>query len=244
MLFLDGGLYIEPDPDEVRRDHPASGPSRSRARKKHQREARPTIIGTHTDPLDAWMYWTEGTSPYEADKPVLNAHPAAQEIVDFLAADRNTGWLRFGADLLGLAGAAQKKLGDSLRDVAKKARTDGQWHTLVFAYAGLWGHPTLFAIAQPRNQIRDEAMEKLQTYMAAKKHQLRSDRSLGLLLDHDSQIVATIYMNNAPVDNPGLDSLGDAIGLMSIEDSHRPVPPSAPRATRRRHGKRKKGPRR
>jgi hypothetical protein len=245
MLFLDGGLYVEPDPEEVRRDHPTAGPSRSHARKKHRWEARPTIIGTHTNPLDAWMYWTEGTSPYEADKPALNTHPAAQEIVDFLGASRKPGWLRFGADLLGLAGAAQKKLGDSLRDIAKKARADGQWHTLAFAYAGLWGHPTLFAIAQPRNQTRDEAMmEKLQTYMAAKKHQLRSDRSLGLLLDHDRQIVDTIYMNNTPEDNPGLDALGDAIGLMSIEESHRPAPPSAPRVTRRRRSKRKKSPRR
>jgi hypothetical protein len=45
LVFLDGGLYV------------------------HQRDARPTIVGTHTDPLDAWMYWTEGTSPYEAGKP-------------------------------------------------------------------------------------------------------------------------------------------------------------------------------
>lgn len=36
-------------------------------------------------------------------------HPAAQEIVDF-ADERKPGWLRFGADLLGLAGTAQKKL--------------------------------------------------------------------------------------------------------------------------------------
>jgi hypothetical protein len=240
MLFLDGGLYVEPDPGEVRRDHPTSGPSRSHARKKHQRDARPTIVGTHTDPLDAWMYWTEGTSPYEAGKPVLNTYPAAQEIIDFLADSRKPGWLRFGADLLGLAGTAQKKLGDSLRDMANHSRGDGQWHTLVFAYAGLWGHPTLFAATQPRDQVRGETMEKLRTYMTAKKHQLRSDRSLGLVIDHRRQIVGTIYMNDEPADNPGLDSLGDAIGLMSIGESHRPVPPTARRAARRLRGQRKK----
>ena len=244
MLFLDGGLYVEPDPDEVQRDYPTSGPARSHDRKKHQRDARPTIIGTHTDPLDAWMYWTEGTSPYEADKPALNTYPAAQEIVDFLADGRKPGWLRFGADVLGLAGTAQKKLGDSLRDIAHQVRADGQWHTLVFAYAGLWGHPTLFAATQARNQTRGEAMEKLRTYMTAKKHQLRSDRSLGLLLGPRRQIVGTVYMNDAPGHDPGLDSLGDAIGLMSIEESHRPVPPSARRATRRLRGQRKKDRRR
>jgi hypothetical protein len=244
MLFLDGGLYVEPDPEDVRHDHPTSGPSRSHARKMHQRDARPTIIGTYTDPLDAWMYWTEGTSPYEVDKPVLNTYPAAQEIIDFLADSRKPGWLRFGADLLGLAGAAQKKLVASLRDIANQTRADGQRHTVAFAYAGLWGHPTFFAATQPRDQIRGEAMEMLRTYMAAKKHQLRSDRSLGLLLDHCRQIVGTVYMNDAPEDDPGLDSLGDAIGLMSIEESHRPIPPSAKRAAHQLRGQRKKDRRR
>jgi hypothetical protein len=240
MLFLDGGLYVEPDPAEVRRHHPAANPPQSHARKMHQRDARPTIVGTHTDPLDAWMYWTEGTSPNEVGKPVFNTHPAAQEIVDFLADGRKPGWLRFGADLLGLAGTAQKKLGDSLRDMVDKARADGRWHSIVYSYAGLWDHPTLFASTEPRNQARGEAMERLRAYMAAKKHQMRSDRSLGLLLNRRREIVGTIYMNDTPADDPGLDSLGKAIGLMSIEESHRPVPPSARRATYRLRGQRKK----
>jgi hypothetical protein len=185
------------------------------------------------------MYWTEGTSPDEVGKPELNTHPAAQEIVDFLADGRKPGWLRSGADLLGLAGTAQKKLGDSLRELAGKARADGRWHSIVYAYAGLSGHPTLFAGTEPRNQARDEAIERLRTYMAAKKHQMRSDRSLGLLLDQRRQIVGTVYMNDAPGDDPDLDSLGKAIGLMSIEESRRPVPPSARRATYRLRGQRK-----
>ena len=79
--------------------HPASGPIRSHARKKHLRDARPTLVGTHTDPLDAWVYGTEGTRPFETSKPTFNTHPAAAQIVDFLATDRKPGWFRFGADL-------------------------------------------------------------------------------------------------------------------------------------------------
>jgi hypothetical protein len=240
MLFLDGALYVEPDPEEVRRHHPAAGPSRSHARKMHQRDARPTIVGTHTDPLDAWMYWTEGTSPYEVGKPALNTHPAAQEIVDFLADGQKPGWLRFGADLLALAGPAQKKLGDSLRGMAAKARADGQWHSIFYSYMDVRDHPTFFAGTVPRDGTLREALERLKTYMAAKKHQLQSDRSLGLLLDQRRQIVGTVYMNDLPGDDPDLDSLGQAIGLRSIEESHRPVPPSARRATHRLRGQRKK----
>ena len=240
MLFLNGGLYVEPDPEEVRRRHPAVGPPRSHARRQYQRDAQPTLVGTCTDPLDAWMYWTEGTSPYEVGKPMLNTQPAAQKIVDFLADGRKPGWLRFGADLLALAGTGQKKLGDSLRDLADKTRADGRWHTLCYSYAGQWGHPTLFAGTEPRDHTRDEAQEKLRMYMTAKKHQMRSDRSLGLLLDQRRDIVGTIYMNDIPGDYPGLDSLGSAIGLMPIEESHRPVPPSANRATYRLRGQRRK----
>ena len=239
MLFMDGGLYVEQDPEEIRLQHPAASPPRSHARKKHQRDARPTIVNTHTDPLDAWMYWSEGTSPYETDKPAFNTHPAAQEIVNFLADGRKPGWFRFGADLLGLAGPAQKKLGDSLRELVDKTRADDRWHSMVFGYAGMWGYPMLFAGTKPRSHTRDQAVKKLQAYMSAKKQQMRSDRSLGLLLDERREIIYVIYMNVLPTDDADLDALGTAIGLRSIEESHRPFPPSARRATHRLRGHQK-----
>jgi hypothetical protein len=236
MLFLNGGLYVEEDPVEVRLQHPAAGSPRSHARKQHQQDARPTIVGTHTDPLDAWMYWIEGTSPDETDKPTFNMHPAAQKIVDFLADGRKPGWFRFGADLLSLAGTAQKKLGDSLRELADRNRADHRWHSMGCGYVGTWGYPMLFAGTKPRSHTRDEAAEQLRSYMAAKKQQMRSDRSLGLLLDERRDIVYVAYMNDPPTDDPDLDALGAAIGLRSIEESHRPLPPSARRATHRLRG--------
>ncbi len=122
------------------------------------------------------MYWTEGTSPYEAGRPTLNTHPDAREIVDFLADGRKPGWLRFGADLLGLAGTAQRQLGDSLRELADKSRADGRWHSIAYGYAGTSGYPMLFAGTMPQSHTRDEATERLRTYMAAKKHQMRLPR--------------------------------------------------------------------
>jgi hypothetical protein len=239
MLFLDGGLYVEQDPEEVRRQHPASGPSRPHAQKLHQQDARPTIVGTHTDPLDAWMYWIEGTSPYETDKPALNTHPAAQKLVDFLADGRKPGWFRFGADLLGLAGTEQKKLGRLLRDLADKTRTDGQGHSMGSGWAGMWGYPMLFAGTKPRSLTRDQTVKSFRDYITAKKHQQQCDRSLGLLLDERGQIIHVIYVNDLPTDDPDLDALGTTIGLRSIEESHRPLPPSARRKTQRLRGHRK-----
>jgi hypothetical protein len=56
-----------------------------------------------------------------------------------------------------------------------------------------------FAATKPPNPTRDEAAEKLWTYMAAKKQQMRSDRSLGLLLDERREIVHMIAATSLTV---------------------------------------------
>lgn len=238
MLFLDGGLYVAEDPDEVRRIHPTAGPLRARDRKQHLRDARPTVVGTHTDPLDAWMYWTEGTSPYEAEKPEFNTHPAARDIVDFLTDGRKPGWFRFGADLLGLAGTAQKKLGDFLRRLVDQSKSDDKWHSMVQGYAGSWGYPMLFAGTAPPSHTHDESVTKLYSYMAAKKHRMKADRSLGLMLNNQREIVHVIYLNGLPTDDSELDALGETIGLRPAGEPGQTIPPSARRASRQLRGKR------
>ena len=59
----------------------------------------------------------------------------------------------------------------------------------------------------------DVAADRLVTYMTAKKHQLRSDRSLGILLDGHGTRCAVVYLNDTPTDDETLDALGAAIGL-------------------------------
>ena len=135
-------MYVEPDPDEIRRLHPNAGPARNRDRRQHEQDARPTIVGTHTDQLDAWMYRLEGTSPYDVDKPIFNTNKKIQRIVDFLADGHKPGWFRFGADLLGLAGPSQKALADAMEEMVKKTRNDDRSRSLVQGYAGMWGYPT------------------------------------------------------------------------------------------------------
>jgi hypothetical protein len=236
MLFMEGGLYVEPNPDEIRQRHPTAAPAKARDRQRHRQDARPTIVATYTDPLDAWMYWVEGTSPYEAKKPVFNAHESALRLVDFLADGRKPGWFRFGADLLGLDGRAQKRLGDALRTLVKRTRFDHQWHSVVQGYAGLWGHPVFFAGTAPREQPHSRTVESLHTYMSAKKHQLQSDRSLGLVLDEDSNIVHVLYTSDLPSHSPELDELVTAMGLQ-------PVGAETPRASkqvRQRRSRRRK----
>ena len=109
---------------------------------------------------------------------------------------------------------------------------------MVQGYAGLWGYPMLFAGTAPPSHTHDEAVTKLHSYMAAKKHQMKADRSLGLLLNNQREIVHVIYLNGLPIDDPELDALGETIGLRPAREPGQTIPPSARRATRQLRGKR------
>jgi hypothetical protein len=213
MLFMNGHLYVEPDPVEVHRSHPRTPPPSPGDRRRHLEEARPTIVGTFTDDLDRWMYSLEGLSPFEAPKPTFNGNEVGDEIVDLLEATIAPGWLRCGADLLALSGDAQTRLGKSIDKLVDLTQTDGEWHDLCQGYPGNFGYPTFFAACAPECVDPQEAVARLQLYMRAKKHQVKSDRSLGLLFDHRRHVVAGLYLNDLPGDDPALDAVGRSIGL-------------------------------
>lgn len=213
MLFLDGGLFVEDDPDEVHRLHPRTPPPSETARKQYRKSNRPTLVGTHTNPLDAWMYWQEGKGPDEAEKPTFNIDATAAVLVDFMAKGRKPGWFRIGADLLALSGEAQRRLTNAIQEALEMTNTDGKPHTLTQGFASVGGYPTVYVRTHPAGADRDAEADDLATYMIAKKHQVGSDRALGLLIDHNGQIVTTFYMNGLPTEDPELDALGDAIGL-------------------------------
>jgi hypothetical protein len=233
MLFMDGGLYVAADPDEVRRAHPRTTAPSRRSKREHRRDARPTFVGTHTDPLDKWFYWTEGSSPFEADKPAFNAPAEILKIVDFLRAGTKPGWFRFGADLLGLSGEVQRSIVSSIDGLVDRTRTDHRFHTLVHGYAGMWGYPTFFVATFPKDMSAGEAGDRLYTYATAKKHQQRSDRSLGLLVDEHGIITAVLYLNDIPEDNEQLDETGRAIGLQELPGT-RPRPTNTARRDKAR----------
>jgi hypothetical protein len=213
MLFMNGGLYVDDDPDEVHRLHPRTYPPTRTARDRHTRTAQPTLVGTFTDPLDAWMYWVEGSSPHEVTKPVFDVDRELADLVDFLSDGLKPGWLRIGADLLGLNGRAQRKMMADIRRLADRTRADSRPHSLTMGFAGIGGFMTFFVWTLPAGADRELEADRLYTYMLTKRHQVRSDRTLGLLVSHQGRIEMTMYMNDLPGDDDDLDALGAAIGL-------------------------------
>jgi hypothetical protein len=145
------------------------------------------------------MYWIEGTSPYEAAKPLFNVDVEMAVLVDFLADGKKPGWLRVGADLLAIAGHAQKRLMTHIERIASQTRSDSRSHHLMQAFASTGGYMTFFAWTIPANGQPEAEFKALDAYMVAKKHQVGSDRSYGILVDHRNRIRATIYMNDRAV---------------------------------------------
>lgn len=239
MLFMNGGLYVDDDPDETHRLHPRASPPTRTARDRFERAAQPTLVGTFTDSLDAWMYWVEGSSPDEVEKPAFNVDSEAAELVDFLAEGRKPGWFRIGADLLGLEGRAQRKLLANIQHIVDKTRSDERPHSLTQGFAGSGVYTTFFVGTVRAGADRGTEAERLRVYMLAKKHQVRSDRSFGLLVSHHGRIEATMYINDPPGDDVDLDALGEAIGLRRTWEK----PKRAPSISEKKRKRRAKRPR-
>jgi hypothetical protein len=235
MLFLNGGLYLEPNPDWVFQQHPMSLAPTVSQRRRFAGQAKSIRVDTHTDPLDAWMEREQTGS--KAAKPVFFSVPRVLEIVDFLGVDHKPGWFRFAADLLNLDSETQASISDGLRQIAKNTRTDRQHHSMMMCFAGAWGFPALFAYTRAPGVSTGAAIEGLENYLVLKKHQLQSDRALGLLVDHDGRIIAVRYSNLLPTDDAELDELVRKMRLVPVERMARAVPPSAKRTTKRLRGK-------
>jgi hypothetical protein len=242
MLFMNADLYVEPDPDKLRADHPSSGRVTNRDRKERARSAIPTRVGEQCRRLNAWMA-REQIEDFSADdfrplKPTYRALPRVLELIDVVDA-HSIGIVRFGADVLALSGGGQRRLLNIIDKCVRRARKDGRPHDGMFSLAGAWGHPTVFIGSRPRGIPLEPARQRLQAYMYVKRHQMKSDRSYGLLFDEAGNLELAMYYNRPVGDDAELDALVEELGLQLVDGIATPVPRSARGTTRRLRGKKK-----
>lgn len=237
VLFLDGGLYAEPDPDWVRSRYPYA-PVKSRVREKQaeSRVAR-TLVSNLSDGLSEWM--NLGHLDSSIPKPSFKSHPGVLALVDFLSEGRKLGWFRFGADLLHLNMETQELIVKGLQEISKKTAHDGEHHSLAVSFEGAWGFPSFVGYTHPEGVDLEVSVNRFMLYMTVKKHQLISDRTLGLLLDKDGRLVSGNYLNDSPRPDEELDKLAKEMGLASSKPFAGTPPPYARRKQKRLRGKRK-----
>ncbi|MBT2473279.1 hypothetical protein J7E68_01480 [Microbacterium sp. ISL-103] len=133
--------------------------------------------------------------------------------MNFLQDERKPGWFRFSADLLNLSSEGQEGVAHALEHVAAMTAKDGAAHTSFTAFAGAWGYPTLFIGSKPALMPATTASEHLARYAVLKKHQIKSDRALMVLIDENEHIHSIRYDYSEPVDNEILD---DAAAMMRL----------------------------
>jgi hypothetical protein len=233
MLFLAGGLFVEPDPDRVSEEFLGVPRPSGADRRRYRSSAVPTRVMTHTDALDAWIYFQEGSSETETEKPRFASNRAVLALVDFLQDGHKPGWFRFSADLLNLADEGQEAVSVSIQELTNRTRKDNLSHSAFLAFAGSWGYPLLFFGTKPAKMSQLEASQRLAVYGVTKKHQLKSDRALMVLIDESGVIRSVRYDNRKPEENSEMDELAIEVGLIPAEVMGRPVPPSARRSTKR-----------
>lgn len=197
LFYFEDGLWVEPDPDQVRAAFPFLGtPTAGEARR--YREQVPVLITSRTDPLDQWYYTKESTDPgvTSAPKPSMVPSPLA-DLIDDLQARGTFGWLSIGATLLESATPMQHKLAAIPRDLLDhpSGTTQGRSHTVPIAASVKQADGWLLVWAtRPVGTAAAKVKTSLEEYLRTKKHQLGLPRGAVFLYDEGTrELVDVLY---------------------------------------------------
>jgi hypothetical protein len=235
MWFVDGGMYFEPDPREVAAQLPIDTPVKASDMRRY--EGRPRVrLGTLTDPLDAWFYSCEGVSHAQAPKPTRREEPWVEQYLTASESAKAPGWLRFGADLVGLSGKAQRNIGRRLKEQHRRARRGDIERSLTTHGTTPSGSWLLTASVVPEGA----SIDHLPGYMDAKQYQTQSSRSLLLLYKPDGSLSGSRYRGHPEPRTADGDAAVELAPLHSLSATFSKAPPSARRSTRKLRGNRSK----
>lgn len=235
MWFLNGGLYFDPDPREVAAQIPTDMPINASALMRYEKQSR-VRLGTLTDPLDAWFYSQEGLSSTISSKPTREEQPWVEQFLAASESAHSPGWLRFGADLVGLSEKAQREIGKGLKEQCRRARGGGIERSLTTHSTTAHGSWLLTVSAVPDGA----PTEHLPKYMDEKQYQTRSSRSMLLLYQTDGSLTDSRYRGEPQNRTAEQDQAIQVSPLRSLAATFSQLPPSARRSTKRLNGNRGK----
>lgn len=235
MWFINGGMYFDPDPAETAGQLPIDKPIRKVDKQRFEEQPR-VRLGTLTDPLDAWMYGEEGLSQIPAPRPTRLEEPWVEDFLRASEEPKSPGWLRFGADLVGLSGIAQQRLGRDIRNQCRAARGGDRERSVTTHGTSSAGSWSLTAAAVPDGADIDH----LSHYMDAKQYQTQASRSMLLLYETDGTLIGSRFRGEPEPRTVERDAEIAVSPLKSLAATFATVPPSARRATKQLRGKRKK----
>jgi hypothetical protein len=268
LHFQQKGLYVEPDPDEVRKQFPYLPAATAAERRRFKRQT-PEYIPSLTDQLDAWHRQriaaasnsTDGAGEDQeldsevtptVEKPAMVPSPL-RELLDDLRANQTFAWLSIGATLLSGAAAAQERMARIPRDLLKNPFDHGRGRSITMPIVDVRGDGWLLAwITRPPTSDFDDFAKEMSTYIQAKTYQWGMTRAAAFLYDEATGALArTLY--ESPLGEPTPEVSAAMAKLQPAEASSAPLPPKAKArgggrtAAKRKHkrkGGRRKGGRR
>ncbi|MFE5009874.1 hypothetical protein ACFRJ3_35460 [Streptomyces sp. NPDC056696] len=229
LYFFEAGLWVEPDPVQVRAAFPfLLEPATAELRRYRAR--KPAFLTSRTDALDQWFHTRGhgGARSIQAPKPAMVPSPLAP-LIDELQSRNVTGWLSIGATLLSGATDVQHKFarhGDELlNNPSPKGRSLAVPLTASVDPAEGW----LFVWAtRPSGADPNETDRRLRDYLRAKKHQLGLPRGVVFLYDQPTRELLDICYegHTGPLDAALTASLSS---LRPPSELHRSIHPNAKR---------------
>lgn len=208
LHFQQKGLYVEPDPDELREKLPYLPAATAAERRRFKRQT-PVYVSSLTDELDAWHRQRNSTADgthgvgeepeldFEttpARRPAMVPSPL-RALLDDLRASGTFAWLSIGATLLSGATAAQENMARIPRDLLNNPFDNGRGRSMTVPIVDVRGDGWLLAwITRPPSRSFDDFASEMSIYIQAKAHQLGMRRAAAFLYDEATGALArTLY---------------------------------------------------
>lgn len=257
LHFQQKGLYVEPDPDELRKQFPYLPAITAAERRRFKRQA-PEYITSLTDQLDAWhqqrVAMESGNSHGTGEATKLNfaktltvkkpamAPSPLRDLLDELKANRAFGWLSIGATLLSGAKTTQEQMVRIPRDLLENPFRDGRGRSVTIPIVDVRGDGWILAwITRPPTKDFEEFVHEMSTYIQAKAHQWGMRRATAFLYDETTHaLVYTLYESHLGDLKPEVEAALSK--LRPVDALSAPHPPKTKgRARNRSSAKRNKG---
>ncbi|MCC6497898.1 MAG: preprotein translocase subunit SecA [Propionibacteriaceae bacterium] len=198
LHFQQKGLYVEPDPDELRNKLPCLPAATAAERRRFKRQT-PVYITSLTDQLDVWHRQriastansTHGAGEDQGvdfettptGRPAMVPTPL-RALLEELRASRTFAWLSIGATLLSGATDAQEEMARIPRDLLRHPFGDGRGRSMTIPVVDVRGDGWLLAwITRPPPRSFDDFADEMSIYIQAKAHQLGMRRAAAFLYD-------------------------------------------------------------
>lgn len=232
LYFYENGLYVEPDPEVMKKDLLFASEVRTGDRRRRAQQMR-QFITSRTDQLDAWHRYRTGISNVPASKPEIKGSPTLP-LLRQLQSRGDFGWCSIGATLLSGSTRTQQVFMDTPRDLIRRARADGQGHHVMrpngSSRADAW--VLVWAAEDASSRNFESATRTLADYIRAKKYQLTIPRAVALIFDTRSGELETVLYDGSPL--VADDYLQSLVAKLHPVDQMQRSLPKFPKSKRRR----------